>query len=65
VKTSHFDIQTLVAKEGVIALRDHPDLVGPIRWHGLCESLGGDGIAERPAEVMAMVRQALEMLGTA
>jgi very-short-patch-repair endonuclease len=32
VKTSHFDIQAVLGREGVIALRDHPDLVGPIRW---------------------------------
>jgi hypothetical protein len=32
VKTSQFDIQAVLAREGVIALRDHPDLVGPIRW---------------------------------
>jgi very-short-patch-repair endonuclease len=32
VKTSHFDIQAVLAREGVIAPRDHPDLVGPIRW---------------------------------
>jgi very-short-patch-repair endonuclease len=32
VKTSHLDIQEVLAKEGVIALREHPDLVGPIRW---------------------------------
>ena len=32
MKTSHFDIQAVLAREGVIALRDHPDLVGPIRW---------------------------------
>ena len=32
VKTSHFDIQAVLAREGVIALRHHPDLVGPIRW---------------------------------
>jgi hypothetical protein len=32
VKTSHLDIQEVLAKQGVIALREHPDLVGPIRW---------------------------------
>lgn len=32
MKTSHFDIHTILAREGVIALRDHPHLVGPIRW---------------------------------
>jgi very-short-patch-repair endonuclease len=32
VKTSHLDIQAVLATEGVIALREHPDLVGPIRW---------------------------------
>ena len=32
MKTSHFDIQRVLAHEGVIALRDHPELVGPIRW---------------------------------
>jgi hypothetical protein len=32
VKTSHFDIQAVLAREGVIALRHHPDLVDPIRW---------------------------------
>ena len=32
MKTSHFDIQAVLARKGVIALRDHPDLVGPIRW---------------------------------
>lgn len=32
MKTSHFDIHRVLAQEGVIALRDHPDLVGPIRW---------------------------------
>ena len=32
MKTSHFEIQSVLAKEGVIALRDHPHLVGPIRW---------------------------------
>lgn len=32
VKTSHFDIQRVLAQKGVIALRNHPELVGPIRW---------------------------------
>jgi hypothetical protein len=32
VKTSHFDIQGVLTHEGIIALRDHPELVGPIRW---------------------------------
>ena len=32
MKTSHFDIQAVLAREGVIALRHHPDLVGPIQW---------------------------------
>jgi very-short-patch-repair endonuclease len=32
VKSSHFDIQAVLAREGVVAIRDHPDLVGPIRW---------------------------------
>jgi hypothetical protein len=32
VKSSHLDIQAVLAREGVIALREHPDLVGPIRW---------------------------------
>jgi hypothetical protein len=32
VKTSHFDIHRVLAQEGVIPLRDDPDLVGSIRW---------------------------------
>ena len=32
MKTSHLDIQAILAREGVIAVRVHPDLIGPIRW---------------------------------
>jgi hypothetical protein len=32
VKASHFDIRAMLAKDGVIALRDDPDLIVPIRW---------------------------------
>lgn len=32
MKASHFDIQAMLAKDGVIALRDHPHLIGSIRW---------------------------------
>ena len=32
MRTSHFDIHALLAANGVIALREHPDLIGSIRW---------------------------------
>lgn len=32
MRTSHSDIQAVIAKQGVIALRAYPDLVGSIRW---------------------------------
>jgi hypothetical protein len=32
MRTSHFDIHALLAAHGVIALREHPDLIGSIRW---------------------------------
>jgi very-short-patch-repair endonuclease len=32
VKTSHLDIQAMLAQDGVITLRQHPELAGSIRW---------------------------------
>jgi very-short-patch-repair endonuclease len=32
VKTSHLDIQAMLAQDGVITLRQHPELAGAIRW---------------------------------